>query len=455
MLDSIFKEFVRESPVSVMVRGLMERILSPERIEEIFENNRSQQYTRDLLFSNLVNLMSLVVCGIYPSVNAAYKSKAKEMNVTRASIYNKLGGIELAVSQALVRETTEDMAEIIENLGGQQPELLEGYQTRIIDGNCLAATDHRPEGLRKWAAKALPGKSLVVLAPALKLAVDVFPCEDAYTQERALFAQVIKTVQPGQLWIADRNMCTLGFLLGVYKREGICLVREHKSMPWKAESELESRGKTKSGELFEQKISISDGEEYLELRRLVLKLFKPTRNGESEIAILTWLPVTVADSEKVTELYRERWSVEQLFQTVTDNFEGEIKTLAYPKAALFSFCMALVAYNILAVVRAALGSVHGVGKVEAGLSDFYLVNEIQGIYRGMAIAIPSERWNIFSTLSLPKFSELLQELAESVHLKAFLKQPRKPKKKKPPLIVNPRHRHISTARILSDRKKTP
>jgi hypothetical protein len=49
--------------------------------------------------------------------------------------------------------------------------------------------------------------------------------------------------------------------------------------------------------------------------------------------------------------------VETLFQTVTKNFEGEIQTLGYPKAALFSFGLALVSYNILAVVRRALGSV--------------------------------------------------------------------------------------------------
>lgn len=119
MLDTIFKEFVEESPVSVMMRGLMERILSPDRIDQIFENHRQQQYTREVMFSSLVNLMTLVVCSIYPSVNAAYKAKAKELNVTRASVYNKLGGVELAVSQALVRETAADMAQIIEDLAGQ------------------------------------------------------------------------------------------------------------------------------------------------------------------------------------------------------------------------------------------------------------------------------------------------------------------------------------------------
>jgi hypothetical protein len=63
------------------------------------------QYERELLFSSVVNLLSLVVCGVHPSVNAAYKAKATDVNVTRAALYQKLNGVEIGVSAALLRET--------------------------------------------------------------------------------------------------------------------------------------------------------------------------------------------------------------------------------------------------------------------------------------------------------------------------------------------------------------
>lgn len=97
----------------------------------------------------------------------------------------------------------------------------------------------------------------------------------------------------------------------------------------------------------------------LSCRRVVLKLFKPTRDGDTEIAILTNLPTSDAGSALVAQLYKNRWGIETLFFTVTENFNGEINNLAYPKAALFSYCMAIIAYNILATLRAALGSVLG------------------------------------------------------------------------------------------------
>ena len=102
-----------------------------------------------------------------------------------------------------------------------------------------------------------------------------------------------------------------------------------------------------------------------------MRLKKVTRDGDWEIAILTSLPQTVASATDVAELYRGRWSVETLFQTVNKNFEGEILSLGYRKAEEFSFCLAMVSYNILAVVRRYLGRVHGVGKIESSFSEFY------------------------------------------------------------------------------------
>ncbi len=89
MLGAIFERFVEQSPMSVMVRGLMERVFAPEQINRIFEDNAKVQYTRELLFSSLVELMSLVVCGIQRSVNA-YRAKASQLNVSRTAVYDKL-----------------------------------------------------------------------------------------------------------------------------------------------------------------------------------------------------------------------------------------------------------------------------------------------------------------------------------------------------------------------------
>jgi hypothetical protein len=449
MLASIFDAFGSASPVSVMMRGLLERVFAPERLDAIFATQAKVQYERELLFSSVVNLLSLVVCGVHPSVNAAYKAKAANLNVTRAALYQKLNGVEIGVSAALLRETAGELSDLIAASGGRQADLLPGYAVRILDGNALAATEHRLKVLRAEAAAPLPGKSLVVLDPATRLAVDIFPCEDGHAQERRLFSAVLATVQPQQLWIADRNMCTQGFLLGIAQREAAFVIREHQGLPWQPLSELKLVATVASGELFEQEIQIQHDGACLTVRRVVLRLLKPTRHDETEMAFLTNLPIADASAIVVSQLYRERWQIETLFLTVTMNFEGEIKTLAYPQAALFSFSLALVTYNILATIRAALASVHGVETINETLSDFYLVDEIQGTYRGMMIAIPAEHWQTWGQMSSIDFAAQLKTLAANVNLKRFLKQPRKKKTPSPKRVIDPKKPHVSTARLLS------
>ena len=164
------------------------------------------------------------------------------------------------------------------------------------------------------------------------------------------------------------------------------------------------------------------------------------------------LPVEVADALKVATLYLERWSVEGMFQVITDVFHCEIKTLGYPRAALFVFAMAVVAFNILSTVKAALKAVHGAGKIEAGLSDFYLVEEVQGTFRGMMIALPPPLWQPWADLSVTDFADTLKQWADNVNLKRFASSPRGPKKPKTKGTYDPKHPHVSTARLLEQKK---
>ena len=73
ILDSVFDPFVEQRPVCVLGRGILERLLDPERIDELFENTAESGYTRTLQFSTLVQLMGDVVLGVYPAVHAAFQ----------------------------------------------------------------------------------------------------------------------------------------------------------------------------------------------------------------------------------------------------------------------------------------------------------------------------------------------------------------------------------------------
>ncbi len=212
-----------------MMRGTLLPLLSPDQLNELFEKTAQQQYTRELLFSEIVEVMMPVVAGMRPSVHASYQATKGQLAVSHTSVYNKIDGIEPGVSAALVRYSARELAPIVEQWGGKKPDLVPGYRVKMFDGNALVGTEHRLEVLRNTSGGALPGKSLVVLDPAQMLAIDLFPCEDGHAQERSLLSEVLTTVAPNDVWIADRNMCVLAFLLGIAQRQAAFVIREHAS----------------------------------------------------------------------------------------------------------------------------------------------------------------------------------------------------------------------------------
>jgi len=143
--------------------------------------------------------------------------------------------------------------------------------------------------------------------------------------------------------------------------------------------------------------------------------------------------------------------METAFQHLEAYFHSEINTLGYPKAALFGFCLALVAYNLLAVVLAALRGVHGQERVDEEVSLYYLANDLSTTYNGMMIAIPEAEWDVFYRMSASEMASALLDLAQRVNLRAYRKSPRGPKKPRPKRDGNSKQGHVSTAKLLMAR----
>jgi len=211
-------------------------------------------------------------------------------------------------------------------------------------------------------------------------------------------------------------------------------------------------GRTEGGRLREQRVLIRNDEgEAVYLRRVVVELDEPTRDGDAFVAVLSNLPQEDADARAVARLYRRRWTVEHAFQDLAVALRSEIDTLCYPRAALFGFAVGLVAYNLLGAVKGALRGKHGEEKVEA-LSAYYLADELAGVSRGMMVAVGEEEWRVFGKMSPEAFAARMCEWATKVRLERFRKHPRGPKKPRVKRRYDPAHPHTSSARILQLRK---
>jgi IS4 transposase len=453
--SDVFERFTQGDTIPVMAQAAMENALSPRIIDGLFEDVAERQYTRDLLFSSIVELMSLVVCRIQPSINAAYQKNAVPISVSLQALYRKVDRIETPIASALVRKSDERLAPVIAAMGGTLTPFLPGYRTKILDGNHLPGTEHRIQELRTMRAGALPGHALVVFDPERMLAIDAILCEDGHAQERSLLDQVLETVKEKDLWIADRNFCTTDFLFGIAHRRGFFIIRQHAStLHYTLVGKRKAWGRIETGAVFEQKLrATNEVGEILFLRRVSVVLDQPTRDGDTEIHLLTNLPAKDAHAEVVANLYRRRWTIETAFQELEATLDGEITTLGYPKAALFAFCVALVSYNVLSTVKAALRAAHGADEITEAFSGYYLADEVRMSYRGMMRAIPKDEWVEFQEMSPEELAEVMVSWARTVPLSEYRKSPRGPKKPKPEKTSGAKIKHVATAKILKSRKR--
>ncbi|MEM6716073.1 MAG: hypothetical protein AAF827_19080 [Cyanobacteria bacterium P01_D01_bin.6] len=73
--------------------------------------------------------MSLVVCGLSPSINAAYQSQAQGIGVSLQAVYQKLNALEPPIIEALLRQSVSQASELIGALGGTIASVVSGLSS--------------------------------------------------------------------------------------------------------------------------------------------------------------------------------------------------------------------------------------------------------------------------------------------------------------------------------------
>jgi len=444
------QKFAKKRPMCLMAQMALARMLNPQTLDQLFDDHAQRQYSQQILFSALVSMMVEVALRIAPSVNKAYEQNQKSLNASLTAVYNKLPGIEPAVMQALVRYSYQHLRVLTDQSRAKLSQDVPGYSTKILDGNHLSGSEHRVQELRQESAAALPGKSLVVLDPQLQAVADMFPIEDGHAQERSILDQVRETIQERDLWIGDRNFCTSEFLIAIHERQAAFVIRWHSSLKRPVE-QRQYVGSTETGEVYQSWMTLKSPQgEAIQVRRIEIQLNKPTRDGSKELVILTNLPEDQASALKVSEIYRDRWKIETAFNHLTTVLRCEVETLGYPKAALFSFAIACVAYNAIMMSEWAVRVEHGIEQEDI-LSKYSIVLEIKQCSEGLRLVLEDLDFRPLVEMSVEDFVHRMLEIARGVDLNRYKKSKRGPKKKVQKKPHNKDRPHVSTYRILKGR----
>ena len=441
---TIYQRFVERAPAAILVHGLIESCLSPAFLDDIAAPHLpASPNPRQLAFSHLVEILLPVVFESKKSVGQSYRDATHLHAVaTLKCVYERLAVTPTAAVAALV----EAVAERIGPLLDPHPPGTTRFLT--LDGNHLAATQNRLADLAGLPA-ALPGQAMVLRDPATGAFLRVRLHDDGHANERSLHQQLPDWCGANDIVIADSCFCTEAFLIGMRRRGAGVIVRHHGGVGLTPLGERRDGGRVETGPVYETRVRYARTP--WEFRLVEVELDRPTREGQRTIGVLTDVAEETLSAVEVAAKYQQRRTLETAFQELAEGLRGEVETLAYPKAALFAFGLAVSVYNLLQVVRQAIGrQAEPATKVE--VSAVLLGQEVSSYAAGLGAALagnpqlPTPGWN--ATRLRAWVDELATRLTGTRYAKSKRGHRKQPRQKSKPAKGS----HTATARILEQRR---
>jgi Transposase DDE domain len=454
MKDSkVLQRFIETRPLCVMTRCILGHLMT-EELEGVFAQCRHRQYEGDIKFSALALSVADVALSFCANFNQAYKKHKEELTASVVAYYRKLNRVEPSISEGVVQYAGRKTAELRRAIGAETLAVLPGYRCAVLDGNHLSKTEKRIHELRGLRAAALPG---IVVA---KFNLDdqsfdrAYLLEDAHAQESTVLDRVTADLQPNELLIADRHFCIVSFLWEVAAASACFVIRQHGRLHGELLGKRRKIGRSDTGIVYEQKLRIRDSnsERTLIVRRITVELDTPSRDGDREIHLLSNVPRKQVDARQLAQLYRDRWEIENAFYVLTMTLTCEVKSIGHPRAALFLFCMAMVAYNCRQLLYATLRTAHEASAVDA-MSEHAVALEIVQPMDGLVTAIPECEWDEVVPSSVSGRAAFLRRVSRHVDVAAHRKTVRGPKKPRPPRQRCHRNAHVATYRLLQGRSQ--
>jgi Transposase DDE domain len=356
-------EFAREVlsrlPLAEAVLRLWRWVADPLFLLSVFARHSGQGYEKEIRFEVLVQLIADALLEHQGSGRKSFE-RGREQGLLTASVqavYQKLGRLPLGLSEAWLAESTARMLPIYPGRArlALAPALAD-LEVTIVDGKAIKRVAKRLKPVRGRIGGVLGGKALVALELRSGIVVAMATHPDGETNDAKLVPALLPQVraQGGRrrLWVADRQFCDLTQPAAFAQDGDSFLVRYHPKTPFCPDPiHLAQRGRDAQGRVWEQDWGWL-GSEKAKLRRFMRRLTL-SRPGEETLVLLTdLLDAARFPAIDLLELYLARWSIERVFQQITEVFHLQTLIGTTPQGTVFQFAFCLLLYNMVQVVRA-------------------------------------------------------------------------------------------------------
>lgn len=443
---------VQVSPLTVVVRGAIERWLAPEILAEIARQSGSDNYERKITLQALTAIMLDAVVGMQPSVHAAAVARRDQWQGSVQALYTKLGRVDPKFSIGLVRQTFQGISPLLTR--PRKSKSLPG-PVKILDGTMPDGSEHRLGVLRRLGPAGLPAQAVIVYDLATGLCDRIAVDEDAYKSEKPLAEELLEEALPGEIYLGDRAFCTYRLMAQTLDHQAFFVFREHHyNLVYEQQLPDKRCGRCSTGRVLEAQVRLYNRAQdcVWQLRRIHVELDVPTEAGEHDLWLLTNLPPTYK-ARAIAELYRSRWKIERHFHLVKRELHGQMPSLGGPRAAIFALCISLAAGNVLALIKHLPPAKRSSAtRPQPAPSGYYLALEIGRSYAAIEALTTPRSWRSIARLSPLAFWRWARKLAAQIPWSRYVVHPRGPKQRPPPRSSGKHRHHFSTYRLLQEKE---
>jgi hypothetical protein len=354
-MDGFESEVLKRLPLAEAVWTLMRHVVSPEFARDVFDRHRGTGSELQIEFGTLVELVADALTQHLGSGRKSFESGQRDgrLKATIRAAYGKLGRVRLELSQAFLSQATLRLNQVLPTqMPNCLPQSLRAFSVIVMDGKKIKNLAKRVKALRPLQGKPLGGKGVVALLLNTQLVVAMEASPDGEANDAPLapdlLAQVEALLAGPKLWIADRQFCDLTIPAKMVERGDHFLIRFTKKMRFFAEKTATWRDSQGREVIEEWGWLGADVKRRMFVRRLTL-----VRPGEEDVSVVTDL----LDAQRypggdLLDVYLQRWSIERVFQQVTEVLSLSHLIGSAPQGALFQFALCLLLYNLLQVIRA-------------------------------------------------------------------------------------------------------
>jgi hypothetical protein len=458
-MDDLSKKVLARLPLAEGVLQAWRTICHPDQLSELWADKRQRCYEAIISFEMIVQLVMVAMSQFKGSGRKAFEAEIASGNLETSvqAVFQKLGRIPTEVSDAFVLHAARITREVFPRWATwQKPKSLAKFELVILDGKAIKRVQRRLKAL--WGANGglLGGRALVAMHWSTGLFLGMKSCEDGDANDvrfcQELVPEVRESLDSPVLWIADAQFCDLTQPRHFTAQDGDhFLVRYH---PKNAFVEDRSKKRRKSTDETGRTVIESWGHlgAVSNASRRYVRCITVKRPGKKDLVLITDL----IDSKSYPALdllwvYGERWSIESLFQKVTELYGLEKLISANPQGCLFQFAICLVLSNIIQMILGYIAE--GADKEPEEISTSKLLDDVlEQLTSVRTLLSETEMLDCFPTvLTPPALANRLEKLLDNTWRDRWQKSP-----PRGPRIPSKRKRtrtHNSVSRMIEAHEK--